>query len=141
MSNRSPEREQFYADIISTAVEGGIGYWSQVSHYQWVKNWGGDQGKLMVVCGDDDDYTDKGTMAVVHEYDPDTDDYAAEGMTLDTDKIAIAMGRITGESGLIGKYAANQITGALRDLDAGEIDSDLADVIVQVALLGEEVYA
>ena len=33
--NRSPEREQFLADIITGAVEGGTGYWAQVSGYVW----------------------------------------------------------------------------------------------------------
>jgi hypothetical protein len=35
MSTITTEREQFLADVICTAIEGGIGYWSVTYAYKW----------------------------------------------------------------------------------------------------------
>ena len=47
---RSKERAEFLADIITCAVEGGTGYWAQVSQYQWINSF--EDGRVMVVCGE-----------------------------------------------------------------------------------------
>lgn len=35
MSTTTTDRAQFLADIITTALEGGIGYWATATHYEW----------------------------------------------------------------------------------------------------------
>jgi hypothetical protein len=35
MTKRTPERAQFLADTLTTAVEGGINYWAYVDDYHW----------------------------------------------------------------------------------------------------------
>ena len=32
---RSEERTQFLADVITIALEGGVGYWSEAHEYRW----------------------------------------------------------------------------------------------------------
>lgn len=120
---RTEAREQFLKDILITAVEGGINYWSAVSDYD----------------------PDNGTVKV-HEFEPDTGEtdgngYAVEGMVVDLDVIAKGIGVLDkkGENWKSGYWAefwrANRTNGEQGDYDAGT-----ADCIVQAALFGEVVY-
>jgi hypothetical protein len=152
MTARSAEREEFLASIVTTAVEGGTGYWATVSEYEW------------------DGLPDREVFAVLHEtYEPGEDDdteviesngsvqarllglppetYRAQGMKLDITAVAKAVGKITrgevivGEFGSefnrpLGDYAVKTIKEASDENEGGMIDSDLADIIAQVALLG-----
>lgn len=123
------ERDLFLRDVFVTACEGGINYWAYVQEYAW----------------------------------PDLDRYYA--LVLDTveqtpvplriDRALINRGlrRIhraaerqpVGENATSVKYlshsCAKRISLALRIRDAGEIDADDADVIVQVGLFNEVRYA
>lgn len=141
MGRRSPEREEFLSSIIITAVEGGTGYWAQVSRYKW------------------EGLPDKDVHAVLHEM-TDGDDpersadgsdlfgwYKEKGQKLDISEVAKAIGLITrgevivGEFGSeynrpLGDYAVKTIREASAENDGGMIDSNLADIIAQVALLG-----
>lgn len=123
MTKRSEAREQFLKDVLITAVEGGINYWSAVSDYD----------------------PDAGTVKV-HEYEPDegeTDQwgYAEVGVTVDLDSIAKGIGVLNGkgEAWRTGYWAefwrANRTNG-----EDGDYDAEIADVIVQTALFGEVVY-
>lgn len=119
---RSPDREQFLADIITTAVEGGIGYWSQVSAYKWT-----DGPKL--------------TRAVVHPLNEADDGYVAEGLELTIDHVASGIARIMFADGVnVGATMRQAIRMADRANDAGDLDADACDLIVQAALLGSIVY-
>ena len=108
IGNRSPERLEFLADILSTAVEGGVNYWCEVSGYRWDD--AGTARALLTRRGGDR-----------HELTPDV--------------IARGLGRVLAEEGFADIREAN------RDNDAGMIDAEGADVIVQAALFGEVVYA
>lgn len=122
---KTGERETFLADIITTAVEGGINYWAEVTGYQWGTEFG--PGKL--------DGNRKFAKATVR--DAEADDAAKE---LTTDKIATAVGKVCrGEVKLRGDIVAAIAQGNAEN-DAGYIDADAADCLVQIALLGELVY-
>ena len=132
MGTRSAERTEFLGDIVTTAVEGGTGYWAQVSQYQYVLD-----GEVKVYTGDrvGDD-----TRAVLHEMNDAEDGYKAEGLVLDLDAVAKGIGLIKrGEVG-VGSAIKQTILLADAENDAGYIDADGADVIVQAGLLGEIVY-
>jgi hypothetical protein len=134
---RTEERKQFLADIITTAVEGGTGYWAQVSQYQYGDYSGIFDGKLSVYTGkrQGDD-----TRATLHEMNDDETGYKDEGLDLDFDAVARGLGKIKrGEIGINDRLRA-MIMVADAENDAGNIDADAADVIAQVALLGEIVY-
>lgn len=119
---RTAERTQFLADILCTALEGGIGYWAQASVYRH----SGDPAA---------------TLAVVHEYDDAADDYSPDRLEITPDAIAIGISRIRrGDLRNVTEYRRRDVLAAWRDNDAGDVDSDLADTIVQVALFGDVVY-
>lgn len=122
---RSDARRQFLTDILITAVEGGINYWSAVSKYD----------------------PNNGTVRI-HEYHPDagetdTNGYAVEGVLVDVDTIARGIGVLRDKSrfpfahdGYWRQFwVADRTNGEDGDYDAGT-----ADCIVQAALFGDIVY-
>lgn len=141
MAVRSTEREQFLADVIIGAVEGGTGYWAAVLKYKWE---GLPPAKVHAVLVLDDDETDAKIDAL----------QAKLGRTLRAaDAIAAGFGHMVNVGTIARGIAAvkkpdfsvnRDILAAIligdRCNDGGEIDSDAADVIVQAALFGEIVY-
>lgn len=129
MTKRSRERAQFLADVLTTAVEGGIGYWSAVSEYRW----------------DLEDPAD--TSVVVHEYDDDlgiNGDYKEEGVRVDLDLIAKGIG-ILKRSGGVGSafqsdYWKQFLLADRTNGEDGDYDAGTADCIVQAGMFGEVVY-
>ena len=129
---RTAERTEFLSDIIIAAVEGGTGYWAQVSQYQYVYD-----GEVHVYVGK---RQGDQTRATLHEMNDDGDGYKAEGLDLTIDKIASALGKIVRGDVGTGERFRRRMAEASRENDAGDIDADDADTIAQIALLGEEVY-
>lgn len=136
MAARSEKREQFLADIISTAVEGGIGYWSQCSHYQWVDY--SNSGNLFGPVGEKD--PSKGTCATVHVLNADESGYVEEGLEITVETVARGLGLIKSPEFGVNSRMRGEILVADVENDAGMIDSDDADVIVQAGLFGEVIY-
>jgi hypothetical protein len=118
MPARSRRREQFLADIIVGAVEGGTGYWAQVSGYHW----------------SDDEPAE--TRATLH----DMEDSATFALTIED--IARGLAMIVDERGefRLNDQLRSSIVLADRENDGGYIDADCADVIAQAACFGEVVY-
>jgi hypothetical protein len=115
-------REEFLSDVLITAVEGGINYWASVSEYKPQNN---------------------PSSVRVHEFDEDTGEYIEPGVLITTKEIGAVVKRIMDPDDDI-KYVDNHtrsivFQGAMED-DAGEIDADIADAIMQIAVLGEIVY-
>jgi hypothetical protein len=122
--------DEFLRDVGITAVEGGIGYWSQIEGYGKFVNslYVGDTsqkslnplnrlGKLFVI----DDWTgEPDPEEPTHEL---TTELIAKGMQLVLDS---------------GKW--KRIASAILAEDAGDLDAGDADVIVQLGCFGEVVY-
>lgn len=130
---RTPERIQFLSDIITTAVEGGIGYWSQCSHYQWTED-----GAVHVVVGRRNLRTD--AYAVVHEATDNGDGYRDEPLMVDIETVARGIGRLVNKEVGIHATLRGSLLYANSENDAGEIDADLADCIVQAGIFNEIIY-
>lgn len=113
------EEEIFLSDIITTAVEGGTGYWASVSDYEWVME--GESGW-------------KPTTVILYDQEEDPD----APLALNIEKVANGINMLI--AGYPTRYVTDYTLKGLAALDAGEIDSDAADAIVQCALLGEIVY-
>jgi hypothetical protein len=129
---RSPERAEFLGDIITTAVEGGTGYWAQVSQYQYDYD-----GETRLSVGQ---LVGQGTRAVLHEMNDAEDGYREEGLVLDLDAVARGIGRVVrGETDVADRYR-QRIAAADRLNDAGNLDAEDADIIAQTGLLGEVRY-
>jgi hypothetical protein len=128
---RSAERTEFLGDIITTAVEGGTGYWAQCSQYQYEYD-----GEICVCVG-----TRSGDepTATLHELKDDDSGYEDEGLVLTLDNVAAAFKEII-ETTTNDRWRKTLVE-ANRTNDAGDLDSGDCDAIAQVALLGEQVYA
>ena len=105
---------QFLSDIIVTAVEGGTNYWAQVSNYS---------------------HADENTHATFH----DMEDGQRYPITPTDVQEAIEQ-IIGGDTSGIHPVIVNKIAVAVRENEAGDVDADLADLIVQVACFTEVVY-
>lgn len=120
----------FYASIVVTAIEGGIGYWSEVQTYRW---WFPD---------------------VAHpksEAPPNGEPFAwADARELFDEKHQFKVDRALVERGiltlmsapepLVGRPLMAALGVAVATRDAGEVDADLADVIVQAGHYGKVVW-
>lgn len=129
----NPEGNEFLRDIFITALEGGIGYWSTASKYR---------------PGSSEDGTD--WFATI------TDTVDGGDYRIDINTVLAGLGAICEARGpfydpngartncedvpYLTRYVHDSILSAVKTLDAGEIDSDLADTIVQVGLFGKAIY-
>lgn len=116
MTRRSAERTTYLADVMTTAIEGGINYWASLDTVSRVEDpteilgWRYDAAHLV-----------------------DLED--GEEYTISLDTIAQGLNRIS-------KILPDcHIASAHRDMDAGDLDANDADAVVQYGLFGELVYA
>ena len=138
----SPERAAVTATIITTALEGGIGYWSQCLQYQWrYPDLGASSDAAARAArhatGDD-------STAWAHALIVDTDDEAggeSERIGITHAVIERALRRIrAGAATEIGAGRRSRILTAHFANDAAELDANDADAIVQLGLFGELIY-
>lgn len=115
-------RQEFYDDVLITAVEGGIGYWAIAKNYKW-----SDDGPTTVdVAEQNDSYEESEWGDWVH---------------VDREALVRAFSVLRSDKELaLSASIRERILRAWRDADAGEIDSDDADIVVQVAVLGDVIY-
>ena len=117
------DQDKALADVFTTALEGGIGYWSVCSRYLWSID-----GTL--------DGQARDFIAVIQDTEDDDREYVI-------DRGVIARGiREAKKRGNWAEYHAR----ALNDLTFGkwddlDFDADTADLIVQMGLFGEYRYA
>jgi hypothetical protein len=110
------EREQYLDDILTTAVEGGIGYWSFGRNYVW---------------------SDEGPASVEIKQDDEDDD---TWHTVDRSAIRKGITRLLSGDMKVHESYVTLLRKADRHNDAGDIDAEIADLIVQAAILGDIVY-
>jgi hypothetical protein len=143
---RSTERNDFLATVIVTAVEGGINYWAAVSDYEFVDGPNYSLTSASVRVHEDADATDFDGETIVSSTGMRVPE---EGVLVTLDTIASAVQKIArgdamvGEPGHfdpLGDYAVKLIREASAANDAGDIDSDMADIIMQVAVIGHVRY-
>lgn len=131
MTKRTDERAEFLASTLTTAVEGGINYWSSVEDYRWgYPDLGHSDGRPWAK-GDQ-------AYASVKVWAEDGDDETPFEVNLDT--IAKGWGLfmdMTWNRDYLQRDAklANRTNGA-----DGDYDSDVADIVLQLGIFGEVVY-
>jgi hypothetical protein len=135
MSNLTADRKQFLADIFTTALEGGISYWSSCSTYHWSKGDGSsDLDGFYAAITDEEDGTDyridrqviqRGVGLFVRYCNGEINSNGGpgDGQRLPSDHYWRQF------------LAANRTNG-----DDGDYDADVADNIVQFGLFGKVVY-
>lgn len=114
------DREEFLDDIIITAIEGGIGYWSVCHSYKWENQ--------------------PEVTAVIQEFDEWDNEPIGDKITVNRDLIRKGLKEIIAGESNCHPNGVKVIAGATATNDGGEIDADLADVIVQVGCFGNIVY-
>lgn len=107
-------------DILTTAVEGGIGYWFQIHECKRLEDlsW---------------------VMVEGHELSDDESGYDGPRHTIKATDLEKAARKIVKDD-MIRSDLVDGIRRALNSRDAGYIDSDSADCIVQVAVFGDTKY-
>lgn len=131
MTKRSPEREQFLANILTTAVEGGINYWAAVSEYRH------EYCKPPVTIAE--------TSVKVHEFEPeegetDENGYAEEGVLVTIDTIAKGIGVLAKSTGYHAGYWKEFWLANRTNSEDGDYDAGIADSILQAGIFGEVIY-
>lgn len=136
-TTRSPQRETFLAEIIITAVEGGINGWAAVEDYRW--NLPGLDGGTAA--------TGPNGGGNAHVTVSDAEDPDDEQIRVDLEAIASAVTRIASDDEVryLSRNARTVVKTANRQNttapDQGEdIDAQIADEILQVAAFGEVVF-
>lgn len=140
MPARSAERQEFLADIITTAVEGGINYWSKVSDYCWQSPSLGFSHPQRFTEGAVPDKADARVTVWDYECDEAADDKPARfDITVESIASALAVFR---DGPVKGLHESNRriVVEADRENEGGMIDADAADWIIQVACHGEVIY-
>lgn len=135
MSALTDSRKQFLADIFTTALEGGIGYWSRCSDYHWSNSDGSsDLDGFYADITDSEDGKDyridraviqRGVGLFVRYCNGDisSDGSAGDGKRLSD-----------------GHYWNQFLKAERTNGDGGDYDADVADNIVQFGLFGKVVY-
>lgn len=118
------ERDTFLAEVITTAVEGGIQYWAEASQYSY--NFPSDGPAWASVR-----VRELGAACV--EPGP--------WVNINPHALAPVLNKIaSGQIKNMSKEDQRQIAGAWAILDSGDIDGYLADQIIQAACFGEVRY-
>jgi hypothetical protein len=128
------ERDTFLSDIIITAIEGGIGYWSRTLQYQYRDD---DCDRVSVVVGDPS--LEQDTRAIILDHEDGSPVAAVHTITPETIRVGIE--RICQETVRLSPWTVQRIREAAADLDAGMLDADDADYIIQAGLFGDLRYA
>ena len=123
-------REQFLRDILCTAVEGGTNYWAQVDQIRR------DGYRPDARVGDPGfgDWTYIGYT--LHDVEGDGEEYV---VTVETVKRGLKLLTQDTKIGLRKDLRAAVMVANISN-DAGEIDSEAADCIIQAGIFGEIVY-
>lgn len=167
-TTKKTEREQFLDDVITTALEGGIGYWSMCETYTW----GDDKPTVATIFQTEEDITCRVCGQSLRDARSVTEqlwrapvilatDAEIETITETDDGRTIVLDCehqpevLTVDRALIEKAIATLLAGPVKFMsdkwrarligasainDAGDIDASDADAIVQVGLFGEVVY-
>ena len=110
--------EEFLFDILTTAAEGGIGYWASY----------------------DVDRAEDLSVTRIHHICAAEDGEEELGNDIDARAVAHALALIAAGKTNLNNYYINIIMKAVVDDDSCELDAYDCDVIVQVALFDEVVY-
>jgi hypothetical protein len=132
MTARSAERETFLADIVVTAVEGGISYWARVGGYRWYSpdTVGGSAEPSPAGGGN--------AYCTVYEMDDDAEPVAEYKLTIDT--IAHAFTVVKRPETRISDSLRKRYTALSFGGDDVDYDASDADNLVQLGLFEELVY-
>jgi len=151
LSDLDEDRREFLFDVFVTAMEGGSNYWCYRHDYRCMQR--GEDGQVIKKADGYPEYDTEGFYAVITvDNEPDLG-----RITVNAATIALGLSRILsaktfevldwetakvthGDIKNLGKGTANAIRRAWTECEAGDIDAELADVVLQVGIFDEVVY-
>ena len=136
----------FCADIIVTFAEGGWGSWYRLHEYKWAKD-GADFNAPVEACADP-----AGTFVVISNSEADNKAERKKRHKLTPVEIEAVVKKLVDptvsskELALHSRYRATVFAAYSKCLNgdefaAGDIDAELADYIVQVAIFGSVIFS
>ena len=155
MAKRTEARKEFLSDILTTAAEGGVNYWGHVEGYNWADtNVGEDPAESVMDIWVDAEMLELPESGITQPERFEVGNLPREmgGRTsfgvyhVDIEVVSkginlIIAGKTTiHPSRLVDYRKANKLIDGYYDSD-GWLDSEAADIIVQVGLFGEIVFA
>jgi hypothetical protein len=168
---RTEGRKKFFHAMFTTALEGGIGYWSIAEEYHWILP--APEGQPPTYAEDLDNFharisSTESDWGVEAAYQPNTMngeihpnftpgshmlrivpdeiltidiDVIERGWKLFMDRVLIAARAEDPSMECSRHYFRQAIIAYLTDGEEGDYDADIADLVVQYGLFGEIVYA
>lgn len=156
----SDDRKKFYHYMFTTALEGGIGYWSFADEYSWSK---GGAGAVIGTRTDIEDFDDfyaiissgegdwgvgrafvaeqQATMDITEDQLLRVDlSVIKRGWRLFMENVLAAVDSEDPSAPFSRVYFRQAIVQYLTDMEDGDSDADVADLVVQLGLFGEHVY-
>lgn len=147
--------------VFTTALEGGIGYWSVPTEYRWSKAGPGMEGRpdtniedldgfyAIIESNEDDWGVSEAFIAEQGQFQPITEtqslridiDVIERGMNLFVDKVIEATKSEDPKAPFSNKYLRQMVVQWLTDVEDGDSDVDGCDLVVQLGLFGEVVYS
>jgi hypothetical protein len=116
--------DQFIEDLLTTAAEGGIGYWATLVWWDVASHMPRYTGCYIVDRGD--------------ERTPEPD---AAWMVADREAVERGLALVLAGKAKVHSSYVGMVAQALRNQEDGcELDAEGADIVVQAALFGEVVY-
>lgn len=136
-------RQELLRDIVITAVEGGIGYWSSCARYRWSRKIKGDPDDMLLFP--EVELVAAESPSDFDELLPDvpivgTHPHWGRIVKLTPELIERAIAKIKDEPAIFNKTTRRNVIVADIDNDCSDIDAEDADCIVQVALFGKIVF-
>lgn len=165
---RTEGRKKFFHYMFTTAMEGGIGYWSMADEYHWCKKNAGEQtgpstytlhteddldGFYAIITSNEDDWginyayiSEVGAFAIMPEECQNQPlridiDVIERGWNMFMNKVIEATKSERPEQEFSNPYFRQAIVQYLTDMEDGDSDADVADLVVQLGLFREHVYA
>lgn len=117
MAKRTTERTDFLASVLVTAVEGGVNHWAAIKDYKWLED------------------ADKNLTSAAVELN-DGFGWKRVGLNM----VASGIGKLKRGTVPIADGLKATLVLADKENDASDVDSELADCIVQAGLFGKLVY-
>lgn len=117
-----PVSSEFLNDVLITAIEGGVNYWAEIEDYE------------TLTCGDCN-LTIATAKLREHEAEDDAGWY-----TINDDTIVTGYRRMTHPEAIVNSQLRDEVTAAVKEDDAGQLDIEHADVLVQFAVFSQIVY-
>jgi hypothetical protein len=158
----SEKRKEFYHYMFTTAIEGGTDSWAGCVDYSWSKKYDNPDDELparhvddldgfyAVMYSTEDDWgVEKAFVSEVGEDIPITEDQLlrvdldvmVRGWKLFMEKVLSAFESEDPSADFSNPYYRQAVVQYLTNMEDGDSDADVADVVVQLGLFGERVYS